>query len=337
MCALVVALIAASCAAPEPPDAWAVQRLTPTEEVVADPGVCDDVRALALGSRADDTDIGPTLDELARISAIVGATAALPDLDAFRDLDDETDLSDLELGARRHDLLAAAAEIIDDATSRVCEIPAFSALYATTGFADCYFSMEIAVGAYTLADDPGTCSSAGRPTFLPCWTTDGSHLPVDCVSGEIVQAVNGRWEEAGPPRVVVINRPDPVAPDERPPIVPTDTAACGGLTGLFLAGDAPNGSAPDFDRLAAVTAGMGPAIEALVLRFIEANDIGTDESAPSFADFEALVAELDQATADLCGFPLVSAWASLTGPLDQLPCWTPTGGSYPAFTPAECV
>jgi hypothetical protein len=335
--ALVVALIAASCAAPDPPDAWAVQRLTPTEDVVADPGVCDDVRALALGSRADDTDIGPTLDELGRISAVVGASAALPDLNALRALDDETDLSDLELGARRHDLLLAAAEIIDDATSAVCEIPAFSALYAATGFADCYFPMEIAVGAYTLAGNPGTCTSQGRPTFLPCWTTDGSHLPVDCVSGEIVQAVNDRWETAGPPRPVVIGRPVPAQSDGPPLVAPTGAAACADLTGLFLVNDAPNGSAPEFDRLAAAAAGLDPSIQDLVNRFIEANNIGPDGSAPSFAEFEALVAELDRATADLCGFPLVSAWASLTGPLDQLPCWEPTGAPYPAFTRADCV
>jgi hypothetical protein len=329
---IVVALLAASCASPEPTDAWAVQRLTPVEDVVTGGTVCDDVRTLALGALAAETDLEPTLDELARIAAVVGATDALPALNELRALAADTESSESELAVDRHDLLFTAGNAIDDATSVACEVPAFSALYATSGFPDCFFEMEIAVGAYTVAGEPGDCRQEGRPTFLPCWGTEGDHLPVDCVSGEIVQAVGDRWVAAGAPREIVIERPVLVESEGPPLVAPTNTDACRSLTELFQSGDSPNGAIPDFDRLAAAARSLDPATLDLVARFIEANT-----SLPDLTEFETLVAELDEVTADECGLPIVSAWASLVGPVDQLPCWTETGVPYPAYTQSPCV
>jgi hypothetical protein len=329
---IVVALLAASCASPEPTDAWAVQRLTPVEDVVTGGTVCDDVRTLALGALAAETDLEPTLNELARIAAVVGATDALPALNELRALAADTESSESELAVDRHDLLFTAGNAIDDATSVACEVPAFSALYATSGFPDCFFEMEIAVGAYTVAGEPGDCRQEGRPTFLPCWGTEGDHLPVDCVSGEIVQAVGDRWVAAGAPREIVIERPVPEEPEEALVITPSVAVECRDLTMLFQAGSSADGAVPDFDRLTAAAESLDPATRDLVARFIEAN-----ASLPDLAEFEALVAELDQLSADECGLPIVSAWASIVDAVDQLPCWEETGVPYPAYTQSPCV
>ena len=72
--AVALMVLAASCAAPERPDEWTVAREAPSAEA-EDPGadVCDDIRALVLGSQAGERGIDGTLEELARIGAIVGA------------------------------------------------------------------------------------------------------------------------------------------------------------------------------------------------------------------------------------------------------------------------
>lgn len=327
-----VLLLAASCAAPERPDGWAVQRVTPTDDRVEPVGVCEDIRTLALGSRAEETTLDGTLDELARIAATTGATAALPLLSDIGGLEADPDLSPHAVAVQRHDLLVTASRSIDDTTSAACGIPAFSALYATTGFPDCHFEMEIPVAAYTAAGTAGTCSMAGRPEFLPCWSDDGNHLAVDCVSNEIVTAVDNRWDPAGEPRVITIDRTDP---DEVPgPDVlrANPSLECRALTDLFASAPLPNGSNPDFDVLAAVASGLSTDVQDQVERFVNAT-----LNPPSLDEFEALVSTLDETTATDCGFPVVSAWASITSPFTDTPCWLPTGVPYPAYEIVDCT
>ena len=329
---IVVLLLAASCAAPQPPEAWSVERVTPTDDRPAESGVCSDVRTFALGSHAAETSLGGTLDELARIAALTGATAALPLLSDLGELDTDDSLTDAGRRIRQHDLLVLASRSIDASTAASCSIPAFSALYAASGFPECHFEMEIPVAGYTAVGTPGTCSAEGRPTFLPCWTTDGDHLPIDCVSNEIVQAVGDRWDPAGEPRLIEIDRVDPDAAPGPEVLVPSVTSECSALTDLFTADPLPNGTIPDFDRLVAAAGALDPAVQAQIDEFILAS-----VSPPSFDVFEALVSELDEATAATCGFPLVSAWASISAAVDALPCWTPTGASYPAFETIACT
>ena len=329
---LAVSSLAASCAAPEPPEEWVVQRVTPTEVREESGGVCHDVRVLALGSHAHEATLDGTLDELARLAALTGATEALPLLTRIDTLDDDAELTPHQRGVERHDLLVLASRSIDDATSAACELPAFSALYATTGFPDCHFEMELPVAAYTRADSPGTCSTDGRPDFLPCWTDDGDHLAVDCVSGEIVTAAGEWWEPAGPPRLVTIDRTDPDA-EPGPELVRADpSTACRSLTDLFARTPLPNGSSPDFDALTRAAAALSPDVRAQIDDFITATI-----DPPSFDEFEALVSALDASTATDCGFPLVSAWASITTPVADLPCWLPTGVPYPAYEIVDCT
>jgi hypothetical protein len=329
----VVALVVASCAAPEAPEAWDIQRIAPADdELTSDPTVCDDVRTLALGSHADDSDLGPTLDELARLSAVVGATSTLPALNQFRTLEDSPGLSAVEKFAARHDRLVEASILIDNATWDACAIPAFTALYAASGFAECHFEMEIPVGGYTVVDEPGSCRSLDRPTFLPCFSDVDGHLPVDCVSGEIVQANGDRWVEAGPPHPVTIKRPEPDVVETLPVIASTGTTECAKLVALFQNGDPPNGVAPDFRRLSRAARDLDADAQDLVQQFVEANEI-----TPNFTEFEALVTELDEVTAETCGFPIISAWGSITEALGQLPCWIETGMPYPAYEQADCV
>jgi len=121
--ALVVALLAAACAWPEPPDAWAVQRLTSVEEVATSGPACDDLRALAPGSLVAEPDREPTLGELVRIAAVVGAAEALPVLNKLRALAADTESPDSEPATDRHDLLLTAGNTIDDATSIAFEVP----------------------------------------------------------------------------------------------------------------------------------------------------------------------------------------------------------------------
>ena len=89
------------------------------------------------------------------------------------------------------------------------------------GFPDCHFEMEIPVAAYTAPGTPGTCTTEGRPDFLPCWSADGDHLAVDCVSGEIVH--RGR-RPLGAGRPAAGDRDRPRRPDapEGPEIISPD-------------------------------------------------------------------------------------------------------------------
>jgi hypothetical protein len=330
---LVVLLLGASCASPEPPDAWAVHRVTPTNEVEQPTdGVCGDIRTLALGSHADETTLDGTLEELARLAAVTGATAALPLLNDVGALDDDPTLSDQRRAVERHDLMVLASRAIDDATSAACGLPAFSALYATSGFPDCHFEMEIPIAAYTAPRTPGRCTTEGRPDFLPCWSDDGDHLAIDCVTDEIVTAVDGRWDPAGPPRSIVIDRIDP---DEVPApevVRASPSTECRDLTSLFRTEPLPNGTIADFDALERASAGLDADVRAQIDDFVNATI-----NPPSFGEFSALVSALDDATASACGFPLVSAWASITTPLTSLPCWSPTGVPYPAYEIADCT
>jgi len=329
---MVVVLIAASCAAPEAPEAWSVERVTPTDDRVEGTGICDDVRTLALGSHAHEVDLDGTLTELARIAALTGATTALPLLDDIGELVNDGSLSETAQRVQRHDLLVLAGRTIDASTTSTCGIPAFSALYTASGFPDCHLELELPIAGYTLAGTPGTCSAEGRPSFLPCWSEDDQHLAVDCVSDEIVQAVGDRWVPAGPPRTIAIDRVDPDAEPAAEILTVVDSPECTMLASLFTSDPLPNGSIPDFDRLSTAAAGLSTDLQTQIDEFIAAT-VGS----PSLDEFESLVAALDNATAQACGFPLVSAWASITAPADPLPCWTPTGVAYPAYAIADCL
>lgn len=326
---LVVMLFGASCASAEPTDAWAVHRVTPTNEVEEPTdGVCDDIRNLALGSHADETTLDGTLEELARLAAVTGATEALPLLNDVGALAEDPTVSDHRRTVEQHDLMVLASRAIDDATSTACGLPGFSALYATSGFPECHFEMEIPIAAYTAPGTPGRCTAEDRPDFLPCWSDDGDHLAVDCVSDEIVTAVGDRWAPAGPPREIAIDRTDP--DDEPGPdvIVPDPRPECAGLAALFGTDAA---VVSDFDRLTDATALLDAEIRAQVADFLEAT-----VDPPSLDEFEVMVAALDASTAEACGLPLVSAWVSLSSAVDQLPCWTPTGNRYPAYEITDC-
>ena len=339
---LVLVVFAASCAAPQATEAWQTRPVTPTEDTVTEPGVCDDVRALVLGRYADETTLDATLAELARLAATTGATAALPLLNDIRDLGngsvEQSGSADVPVSAARteaeqrialHDLLVEASRLIDDATSTACDVPAFSALYATTGFPDCHFEMEIPIAAYTAPGTPGTCTGEGHPTFLPCFSADGDHLAVDCASGGIVQASGDRWVAAGPPRVITIDREVPDLPEGPEIISPRSTPACAGISALFATDP---GEVSDFDRLPEAAATLSADIRDQIEEFIAAT-----VDPPSFDEFEALVSALDASTAEACGLPLVSAWVALTTAVDTLPCWTPTGAPYPAYEIIDCA
>ncbi|MFT7610360.1 MAG: hypothetical protein ACI9MX_003444, partial [Candidatus Aldehydirespiratoraceae bacterium] len=195
---IVALLLAASCAAPEPPEAWSVERVTPLEDGAPDETVCNDIRVFALGETIADLDA--TLTELARISALTGATAALPLLeDIVESRLDPTAPIDQQAVAT-HDLLVLASRTIDDASSDSCGIPAFSAMYAASGFPSCYFEVDIPVAGYTLLNEAPLCDPNSGPDSLPCWSNDGNHVAVDCVTEELVHADGKRWVPAGEPR-----------------------------------------------------------------------------------------------------------------------------------------
>lgn len=328
---IVVLLIAASCSAPEPPDAWAIERFTDEDEDVVVDALCVDVIEFALGSFGDQPDLVPLLDDLARIGALAGATEALPSLGAVESTLADESLSDHNRFVRLHDLLVGAANTLDDATAAACEIPVFSAMYATSGFPDCHFELELPVAAYTKRREPG-CTTDGRPDYLPCWSNDGNHIAVDCVTGVVVQTVGDDWREAGDPDPVVIDRVDPDAPPPPDVISLVDDAACRSLASLFTQAPVPNGGIPDFDRLRAAGDELPDAIAGLVDDFIAAAT-----SPPSLAEFETLVRELDDATVERCGLPLVSAWATLTSTVDAMPCWLGTDAAYPAYEISDCA
>lgn len=330
--AVALVVLAASCSAPEPPESWSVQRVSPPDESSdGNDELCDTVRSFALGSLAESPTLGTTVDELARVGAMAGATAALPLLGELQAaISASPEPPDQAAFVQRHDLLVSAGTTIDVATAASCELPLFSALYATTGFPDCHFELEIPVAAYTRLGEAGTCSMEGRPSFLPCWSRDGEHLPVDCVSEEVLQADGDRWLPAGPPRSVSIDRSG-IDTDGPVLVTTTNASECRALLGLFEGDDLPNGVISDFDRLRDAAADLDADTRDLIDQFINAN-----VDPPSFDVFEVLVASLDAATAGACGFPLVSAWVSILEPITESPCWLETGDPYPAYQQADC-
>jgi len=181
---VVVALLAAACSGPTPPDRWTVERQAPDGgESSPTNSICNDIEALALGSLAEETEIDPVLDELARVGAVVGATVALPHLAAAREADDPAAS------------LAAAAADLDAAGYAECEIPIFTALYVTTSWAACFGAVEIPAATVVAAVDPSNqvCNADDSPGFLPCWDADAGYLPTDCRTGETVRADAGNW------------------------------------------------------------------------------------------------------------------------------------------------
>jgi hypothetical protein len=338
------ALLCASCAAPKPPEDWTIERQASDSSAGADSpiAVCEDMCDLALGSHADSEDLTATLDELARMSAIVGATAALPALNrATTALDAGAAVIDV------HDDLASAADAIDPPSLDVCLLPVFTALYAAGGWPACYGELAIPVAGYTVIDPQRGCSSVGSPSYLPCWTDSSPFLPVDCNTGDVVHVVDGTWVPAGEPReVVVATTLPPVTEDEpedepeaepEPEDPPDPTLAfnaspeCARVADLFTGPDPVKGRAEDLWRLRTATSGLKSDVGRLVEEFIAAN---TDT--PSLEEFESIVLQLDQATAEQCGLPLISAFDALAGGVDELPCWAETGLALPAYTPADC-
>lgn len=332
------ALVATSCAAPDTHEAWRVNREAPSSQPnPVDDEVCDDARALALGSLAGDPSIVPTLEELARIGALVGATPALPALNRIIEiLDEGGDHVDI------HDDLVTASESVDAATRGACRVPLFSATYAATGWPSCHGELTIPVAGYTVLGE--SCGSEPLPDALPCFTDTAPFLPINCNTGETVQLVDGEWEEAGEPREVLRPvRPEPESESDPEPerptttttvqvlVEPLDASECRSLFALFAGPDPVDGSEADLDRLPSATRGLGEEIRQLVDAFVAAN-----AEPPDLSEFEALVRELDLATAARCGLPLVSALDALAGGVDELPCWSATGGAYPAHIVREC-
>ncbi len=186
---LLVALLATACSGPTPPDHWTIERQAPAANgSTPERTICDEIEGLALGSLAAETDMGAALDELARLGAFVGATAALPHLAEAREADDPAFS------------LAAAAADLDSAGHAECEVPIFSALYVTTSWADCYGEVDIPAANAAAAVDQSTqaCHADDSPGFLPCWDVDTGFQPVDCRTGATVRAEAGAWVKVGP-------------------------------------------------------------------------------------------------------------------------------------------
>lgn len=329
-----VAFVASACSKPEPPDEWQIQRVAPPDDTAeVEDELCTEVRTFATGTLDDRTELEPMLEELARLAALSGATEALSPLDRVGSVADDPELTTVGRRLATHDLLVAASRPVDDATWVACEVPLFTALYAGGGIADCHLELDIAVAAHMDPPDPSACGVGPFPDHLPCFSADEGYLPVDCVTGDVVAAAGDRWTEAGPPREIEIDRFDPEAVvDEGPPVYrPVESAACAALPRLFAGPDLPNGLSPDFDPLVIAVGELDPALQELVARFVTAST-----TAPDFAEFETLVAELDGRSAEACGLPIVSAWASLQSPVTEPLCWVETGFAYPAFARTEC-
>ena len=105
----------------------------------------------------------------------------------------DTTMPDDQRAVAIHDLLVLASRTIDDSSSESCGIPAFSATYAASGFPSCRFQINIPVAGYTLLDEAPSCVPSAGPDFLPCWSNDGNHVAVDCVTKELVHADGERW------------------------------------------------------------------------------------------------------------------------------------------------
>lgn len=342
---ITVVIAAGACAGPEKTDRWTAERSTddaPAVEGMA--AVCDEVEATALGSLAAESDLDATIDELSRLAAVLGATMALPAFEAARGTDDE---------ATRRTAMTAAAAALDTAANDHCAVPMFTALYAATGWADCHGEVDIAAALYRPAPDLATrtCSAEGVPLFLPCWTIDddGGHLPVDCHSGDVVRAVDGEWVPADGPRAPTptvaptttspadTSDPSPIDPAEAtsttslPVVTPERSRACRAIEELFVGDDPLTGDDTDIARLVDATADLDSATTDLMADFEEASRGGW-----TLAEFEALVIEIDRATAATCGIPLISAAHLLRDGIDELPCWIETGVAYPSHEPVAC-
>jgi hypothetical protein len=182
-----LAFIAAGCSAPQRPDHWTVERQAPVEDVVSPTNsVCADISDLALGKHAGDTDIGPALDELSRIAALVGASEALPHL-ANAHVAVDTDESPAAA-------LGEAAPAIDAASFAECEIPVFTALYLSTSFSSCHVRVALPVAG--LAPDAEGCDPTASAPYLPCFDPAAGYAPIDCPTGESVRFVGTDWVSA---------------------------------------------------------------------------------------------------------------------------------------------
>jgi hypothetical protein len=120
-------------------DKWLVEEVTSPASTV-----CEDIAAHAPDTDTDgEPDTGPTLDELSRISALVGASEALPhrtDAPTAVEADESPALA-----------LGQAAAAIDAASFAECKIPVFTALYLSTSFSSCHVRVALPVAGLSPA------------------------------------------------------------------------------------------------------------------------------------------------------------------------------------------
>ena len=181
---IVVALVvfAAACGTEDAPGV--IERQASADADPPPSSRCDEVEAFALGSHAGD-DLHAVIDELGRLAAVFDAAAALPHLASWR--------AAVEDRSSAADAMDAAADLIDAATHAECGVPAFTAMYVSTSFASCFGRAPIDAGS--LAPETAACETGISPSFLPCFSTDGGYLPVDCRSGATVMVDAGSWVE----------------------------------------------------------------------------------------------------------------------------------------------
>ena len=184
---LALCVFVASCGGSDGPTV--IERQVSAEEIETPENpqmtICDEVEAFARGSHAGD-DIHAVLDEMARLAAVLGASAALPHL-----ADMKAAIEDDGQTARSLD---AAAEAFDTTSYAECGIPAFTAMYVTTSFASCFGRAPIAAGQ--MVPDSEGCESDLGAEFLPCFDEDAGYIPIDCRHGHGVTLVDGEWVEA---------------------------------------------------------------------------------------------------------------------------------------------
>ena len=178
-----LALIAGSCGGSD--GVAVIERQVAANDALDGPQttVCHDVEAFARGSHAGD-DLGRIMDELARLSAVIGANDALPHVSNL--------LVALDEGEDMARPLDAAAEAVDAAGYDECEIPLFTAMYVSTSYASCFGRAPIAAG--TMAPDSTGCETDIAPEFLPCFDPEAGHIPVDCRTNDPVVLRGGEWQ-----------------------------------------------------------------------------------------------------------------------------------------------
>lgn len=329
---VVVALVAMSCSGPEKPEGWRIERQA--DDTASRSTICDDVEAIALGELAEQRQLEPVLDELSRLAAVLGASAALPAFDAIRTDGAATG----ETGVDRSLELLTAATALDAAAWAECGVPVFTAMYAAAGWPYCHGELDVPVTLYLAAPDPTvrTCTSEGIPPFLPCWeVTDDGYLPVDCLTEAIVTAANGDWVDAGTPRTTTTTTttttlapPTSTAP---PVIEQIERPECAAMADLFTGDDPLRGDSTDLERILDSTTLLGSFIIELASDFEQAS-----EDASPLEVIEQIVIALDSATTDECGIPVISGAYHFVGGVDKLPCWSPTGNPYPSYAPTAC-